>query len=97
VADHSGNKKDMIEVYTILKVFDRTEEVKIFKKRVGATRGHDLKLFKKRGNLDAGKFSFGNRFCDDWNRLPRWVVSGECVNEFKGNLDHYLRDNRGFK
>jgi len=28
-----------------------------------------------------------------------WVVStlGESVNEFKGNLDHYLRDKMGFK
>jgi len=30
-------------------------------------------------------------------RLPGWVVSGKSVNEFKRNLDHYLRDNRGFK
>jgi len=54
-------------------------------------------LFKQRVNLDAGKFSFGNRVCDDWNKLPGWVVSEESVNEFKGNLDHYLRNNRGFK
>jgi len=60
----------------------------------------DLKLlFKKRVNLDVGLFSFGIRVCDDWNRnrLPEWVVSGESVNEFKGNLDHYLKDNKGFK
>jgi len=43
------------------------------------------------------EISFGNRVCDDWNSLPGWVVSGETVNEFRGNLDHYLRDNRGFK
>jgi len=30
-----------------------------------------------------GKFSFGNRIGDDWNRLPGWVVSGESVKEFK--------------
>jgi len=40
---------------------------------------------------------FGNHVCDDWNRLPGWVVSGESVNEFMGNSDHYLRDNKGFK
>jgi len=50
---------------------------------VGATRGHDLKLFNKGVNLDAGKFSCGNRVCDDWNRLPGWVVSRGSVNEFK--------------
>jgi len=62
----------------------------MFQRRVGtlgATRRHDFKLFKKLVNLDAGKCSFGNRVCDDWNRLPGWVVSAENVNEFKGNLD----------
>jgi len=87
----------MIEVYTILRGFEGIEEVQFLQKVVGATKGHDFKLFKKRVNLDAGKFSFGNRVCDDCNRLSGWVISGESVNEFKGNLDHYLRDNRGFK
>jgi len=64
---------------------------------VGSTRGHDLKLFKKRVKLDVGKFSFGNRVCDEWNRLPESVVNVEGVNKFMGNLDHYLRDKRGFK
>jgi len=64
---------------------------------VGATRWHDFKLFKKRVNFDAGKFSFGDRVCDNWNRLPGWVVNGGSVNEFKRILDLYLRDNRGFK
>jgi len=54
-------------------------------------------LFKKRVNLDAGKFSFGNRVCDEWIKLPGWVVNVESMNEFEGNLDHYLRNNRGFK
>jgi len=43
-------------------------------------------------NLDAGKFSFGNRVCVEWNKLPGWVINVENMNNFKGNLDHYLRD-----
>jgi len=38
---------------------------------------------KKRVNLDAGKFSFGNRVCDEWNKLPGWVVNVESMNNFK--------------
>jgi len=64
---------------------------------VGCTRGHDWKLLKKRVNLDAGKFSFGNSVGDEWSKLPWSVVKVESMNEFKGNLDHYFRDNRGFK
>jgi len=48
-------------------------------------------LFKKRTvKFDAGKFNFGNRVCDEWNRLPSWVVNEESVIEFKANLDIIL-------
>jgi len=43
---------------------------KFFKRGVGRTREDDWKLFKKRFNLDAGKFRFGNRVCDKWDKLP---------------------------
>jgi len=68
-----------------------------FQRGVGYTRGHGRKLFKNRVNLDVGKFNFGNRVCDEWNKQPGWVINVESMNNFKGNLDHYLRENRGFK
>jgi len=67
-------RADMIEVYIILRGFIILR----------ATRGVFMKFFKKRVNFDVGKFNLGNRVCDDWNRLPGWVVSGECVHEFMG-------------
>jgi len=76
------DKEDMIEAYKNLRGFEVTYEVNNFKRRVVVTRGHDLKLFKKRVNFDSGKVSFGNRVSDEWNRLPGWVVSGESVNKF---------------
>jgi len=57
-----------------------------FQKRVGCKRGHDWKLYKKHVNLDAGKFSFGNRVCDEWNKLTGWVVNVESMHEFKGKF-----------
>jgi len=61
-------RADMIEVYKILRELNKQMRLKNPKK--GVTRGHDLKLFKKRVNLDARKFCFGNCVCGDWNRLP---------------------------
>jgi len=90
-------RADMIEVYNILGGFERTNAVNFFQRRVGCTRGHYWKLFKKRVNLDARKFSFEIRVCDEWNKLQGWVVNVESVNNFKGNLYHYLRYNAGFK
>jgi len=34
-------------IYNILKAFEGTDELKFFQRRVGSTRGYDLKLFKK--------------------------------------------------
>jgi len=53
------------------------------------TRRHDLQLYKKLVEIDVRKFNLGNRVCDEWNRLPEWVVNGKSVNKFKGNLDYY--------
>jgi len=59
----------MLEVYTILKGFEGTDEMTFVQRRVGSTRGHDLQLLKNWDNLDVGKFSFGNTVCEEWNRL----------------------------
>jgi len=88
-------KADMLKVYNILKGFEGADEMTFFQRRVGSTRGRDLKLFRKRVKLDVGKFSFGNRICDEWNRLPACVVNVEDVNKFKGNLDSYLNKKKG--
>ena len=60
------------------------------------TRGHSLKLFKKRVSLDAGRKQFGNRVCNEWNLLTEDVVSAGSLNTFKTKLDHHLRNIRGF-
>jgi len=41
-----------------------------FRRDESGIRGHTSKLFKTRVRLDVAKFSFGNRICEQWNRLP---------------------------
>jgi len=50
-------RADMIEVYKILRGFKGIDEAKFFQTGVGCTKCYDQKRFKKRVNLDAGKFS----------------------------------------
>jgi len=95
-SDHSGNeeiKGGHDKSLYILRSFEGTDEVKFFQTWMGCTKGHNWKLFKKSVNLDAGKYSFGNRVWDEWNKLPGWVVNMESMNNLKGNLDHYPLDN----
>jgi len=42
---------DKVEVYKILRSFDGTDELKCFQRWVGSTRGHDLKLYRKRAKI----------------------------------------------
>ena len=59
------------------------------------TRGHDMKLFKKRLNkgLNLRKYFFTQRVVGNWNRLPAKVVNVKTTNQFKNSFDKYLNEN----
>ena len=50
------------------------------------TRGHNLRFFKKRFNLDVRKFYFCNRIVDIWNCLPCECVLSENIYRFKQSI-----------
>ena len=50
-------------------------------------RGNNLKLFKRRANLELRRNFFTFRIVDNWNALPNNVVSAKSLNSFKNNLD----------
>ena len=92
-------RADLIEVYKILHGQDKVNEELFFERVVktdeggfsgNVTRGHSLKLFKRRFRLDVAKYSFGNRVVDNWNHLPGDIVHAESLNAFKGRLDKFL-------
>ena len=94
-------RADLLEVFKILKGMEGLDRDHFFGENVDEvdkgmiTRGHSLKLYKRRFRLEAGKFSFGNRVVDMWNSLPGDIVEEETVNGFKGKLDKFLGDMKG--
>jgi len=44
---------------------------------------------------NGGVYSFGNRVCDQWNKLPAAVASSQGINTFKSKLEKYLRNMGG--
>ena len=52
-----------------------------------STRGHSKKIQKKRGDKDAKKYSFPNRFIDPWNNLPEQIVNAKNIHQFKKLYD----------
>ena len=56
------------------------------------TRGHRLKLFKKRARLDIRKYSFPFRITETWNSLPDQVVAAPSTKSFEKRLDKFWQD-----
>ena len=74
---------DMIETYKILTgKYDMETAPTLVGVCSSVTRGHSLRLQKKRIKYDLCKFCFANRIVNIWNSLPSYVVSTETVKLF---------------
>ena len=53
------------------------------------TRGHQMKLLKRRAAHHARTMFFSNRVVSQWNKLPENVISAPNTNTFKNRLDRH--------
>ena len=53
----------------------------------GTTRGHSLKLMKKRASTNLRHHFFSERGINNWNNLDNKTVTSRSINIFKGNLE----------
>ena len=79
--DYLFQNIDGKEVYKILHDIDKIDKNKL--SEYTATRGHSLKLFKRRSRLKIRENSFSNRVVDTWNSLPEQIVQAPYLNCFK--------------
>ena len=90
--EYRRERSDMIQVYKIMHGIDKVDKDKFFTvNRYSATRGHSLKLFKKRSRLLVRANSFSNRVVDSWNSLTEDIVNAPSLNAFKSRLNRYWR------
>ena len=86
---------DMIEVFKIIKGFDKINSESFFDIRTSSrTRGHKLKIEKKRSRLEIRKNFFSQRIVNEWNKLPEHVIEAESVNCFKNRYDDYISNRK---
>ena len=55
---------DLIEIFQIIKGFDKVDYLKFFHMSTTGLRGHNLKLFKPSFKRNVGKYTFSNRVID---------------------------------
>ena len=82
----------MIQVYKSMQGIDKVDKDKFFTVNMySATRGHSLKLFKKRSRLLVTANSFLNRVVDSWNSVTEDIVNVPSLDEFKSLLNRFWR------
>ena len=84
---------DLIEVYKIMHgLYDSNTTSSLFQPSVsGITRGHNLKICKKRTNTNLYNHYFTNRIVNAWNNLSLETVNAPSVNAFKNRVDSELK------
>ena len=83
--------RDLIQVFRIVRSFDRVEFDELFELDDGGghvLRGHNWKLKVKRCRLQVRKCFFTQRIINVWNKLPEYVVESSSIVMFKKRLDN---------
>ena len=79
---------DLIETYKILTGKENVRHEQFFDvEHKDRTRGHQLKLKKRRVKHASRLKFFSNRVINEWNCLPGEVVKSESTNAFKNGID----------
>jgi len=81
-------RADLIKVYKIIHGISSISFDTFFEfNSYGTTRGHSLKLMKKRSSINLRHHFFSERVINNWNNLDNKTVTSESINIFKGNLE----------
>ena len=91
------NRADLIEVFKIVNGLSTLPISTFFEFRADTrTRGHSLKLVKKRSTKDLRLHFFSERVVNRWNQLPACVLEATSVNSFKTRLQNVRTTQIGF-
>lgn len=85
--EYRRDRYDMIQVYKALHDIDDIKWQNMFTLSANQTRGHHLKLVKKRCNTTQRLNTFSMRIIDHWNNLSEDTVTANSINIFKSRLN----------
>jgi len=75
------NKSDLIELFKIIKGYTKCEisDFYILDNRCKGTRGHSVKLIKRRNNRDVLKFFYTRSVIKCWNQLEQHMMDQALI------------------
>ena len=86
---HRRRRGDMISMYKLMTRKVNLDWKEYFTLSENNTRGHHLKVKKKKATKNTTLNVFSNRVVNDWNNLPREVIAANSTNAFKNQLDKF--------
>ena len=79
----------MIQMHKIINDAVNVEKELFVNHQESVTRGHNLKLRKKKATKLPRIRAFSNRAINDWNELPSEVVNAPSTQSFKAEVDRH--------
>ena len=91
--EYRRKRADVMQTYRIMNNIDNIDEKKFFKpcKEV-RTRGHTMRVQKTQCKSLVRRNTFSQRVVNDWNALPDAVVTSGSINQFKGRLGRWWKN-----
>ena len=91
--EYRRKRADVMQTYKIMNNIDKIDEKKFFKpcKEV-RTRGHTMRVQKTQCKSLVRRNTFSQRVVNDWNALPDAVVTSGSINQFKGRLGRWWKN-----
>ena len=89
---HRRRRGDLILAHKIFSGKVKLDPQKIFGMTTKTLRGHPYRLRKKQITTTLSYNTFSNRIVQDWNRLPKEIVTAQNSQIFKSRIDEWFKD-----
>ena len=89
---HRRRRGGMILIYKLFTEKVGLDKKDFFSLSQSAVRGHDHRVIKRKATKLCRINAFSNRVIDDWNKLPKELVSDTSINSFKNSLDKHWKE-----
>ena len=91
--EYRRKRADVMQTYKIMNNIDKIDEKKFFKPcKDVRTRGHTMRVQKTQCKSLVRRNTFSQRVVNDWNALPDAVVTSGSINQFKGRLGRWWKN-----
>ena len=89
---HRRRRGDVIFGYKLFTGKIGMEKDYIFSPSLATVRGHEYRVIRRKATKLCRINTFSNRIIDDWNALPKEIVTTASTDLFKNSIDKHWKE-----